>query len=164
MDQFPSAAMREVLSTELNASMRQIQVWFQNRRQREKLQAEAAMHDPTLRIVRHSASAAGCADTKVTDLLRLLQSMPAARSAEVVTAQIAQARAQLAVCQQQTWSDALDGGTSSEAAALTVSIESTTEERPLKRARPLEPATPRTTRAAHLMVQLASAGRGSSCL
>jgi hypothetical protein len=38
LDPFPNASARQQLGLELNVSPRQIQVWFQNRRQREKLQ------------------------------------------------------------------------------------------------------------------------------
>ena len=40
---FPTLMMREQLSTELQATLRQIQVWFQNRRQRDQRQQNAIL-------------------------------------------------------------------------------------------------------------------------
>ena len=49
LDPFPNAASRQQLGLELNVSPRQIQVWFQNRRQREKLQNAGRL--PTMQRV-----------------------------------------------------------------------------------------------------------------
>ena len=55
---FPTLVMREQLSSELGATLRQIQVWFQNRRQRDQRMANDPMMGAMAWTTRHTPQAA----------------------------------------------------------------------------------------------------------
>lgn len=102
LDPFPNASMRQQLGNDLNVSPRQIQVWFQNRRQREKLHNPQGRAGPSARpdALTSPEALAGLKQKRdVQDILHMLKDMrPAAQLAQ---AQMQQQMAQMTQAQAQ---------------------------------------------------------------
>ena len=89
LDPFPNASMRQQLGNDLNVSPRQIQVWFQNRRQREKLHNPQGRAGPSARpdALTSPEALAGLKQKRdVQDILHMLKDMrPAAQLAHAAS-------------------------------------------------------------------------------
>ena len=95
LDPFPNASARQQLGLELNVSPRQIQVWFQNRRQREKLQNAGRLPN-THRVDSPRGTDVPFAGMKQKrDFLHMLQDMQPATVQMQMQQQLTNAQAQL---------------------------------------------------------------------
>lgn len=95
LDPFPNASARQQLGLELNVSPRQIQVWFQNRRQREKLQNAGRLPN-TNRVDSPPGTEVPFAGMKQKrDFLHMLQDMQPATVQMQMQQQLTNAQAQL---------------------------------------------------------------------
>jgi len=94
LDPFPNASARQQLGLELNVSPRQIQVWFQNRRQREKLQNAGRLPN-TQRVDSPPEEVSFTGMKQKRDILHMLKDMRPATMQMQMQQQLTNAQAQL---------------------------------------------------------------------
>jgi len=94
LDPFPNASARQQLGLELNVSPRQIQVWFQNRRQREKLQNAGRLPN-TQRVEAPPEDVSFTGMKQKRDILHMLKDMRPAALQMQMQQHLTHAQAQL---------------------------------------------------------------------
>ena len=95
LDPFPNASARQQLGLELNVSPRQIQVWFQNRRQREKLQNAGRLPNTQRVDSPPEVDASFTGMKQKRDILHMLKDMRPATLQMQMQQQLTHAQAQL---------------------------------------------------------------------